>query len=325
MEIDQAFELYHYGIKGQRWGVRRFQRKDGSLTSEGNKRYNSGDGIVGRVKEYRAGAKRKKNLAKARAARADKKKAEEIAKTKAEQRKKDVESGKISARNMTTDELNDRINKLNLEKQYNNLLEQTSPPAKATSVGKKFAEKMWNDAVQPAMAEAGKQLLKDALIKQGSKRLGLNEKSTSETLKKMAEDFKNKDTIAKAKKSIYENEKQLKNAMENDRLEKERKQNAQQQVDEYNRSRARQEESRDTTYSKSGRDLTEPTTKTQRKPSENPPAVVKRATTDLVNVAVNSKELSSKVSKGERYAQEILDADGNVIARFDKNEKRKWW
>ena len=32
-------ELYHHGIKGMKWGVRRFQRKDGSLTSAGKKRY----------------------------------------------------------------------------------------------------------------------------------------------------------------------------------------------------------------------------------------------------------------------------------------------
>lgn len=31
--------LRHYGIKGQRWGVRRFQNEDGSLTPEGEKRY----------------------------------------------------------------------------------------------------------------------------------------------------------------------------------------------------------------------------------------------------------------------------------------------
>lgn len=32
-------ELYHFGIKGQRWGVRRFQNADGTLTSDGRKRY----------------------------------------------------------------------------------------------------------------------------------------------------------------------------------------------------------------------------------------------------------------------------------------------
>ena len=32
-------ELYHHGIKGQRWGVRRFQNPDGTLTKEGVLRY----------------------------------------------------------------------------------------------------------------------------------------------------------------------------------------------------------------------------------------------------------------------------------------------
>lgn len=32
------YELYHHGILGQRWGVRRFQNKDGSLTSAGKNR-----------------------------------------------------------------------------------------------------------------------------------------------------------------------------------------------------------------------------------------------------------------------------------------------
>ena len=32
--------IYHHGIKGQRWGIRRFQNEDGSLTSSGKARYN---------------------------------------------------------------------------------------------------------------------------------------------------------------------------------------------------------------------------------------------------------------------------------------------
>ena len=31
-------ELYHYGVKGQKWGVRRYQNSDGSLTDNGKKR-----------------------------------------------------------------------------------------------------------------------------------------------------------------------------------------------------------------------------------------------------------------------------------------------
>ena len=31
-------ELYHHGVKGQRWGVRRYQNYDGTLTAKGKKR-----------------------------------------------------------------------------------------------------------------------------------------------------------------------------------------------------------------------------------------------------------------------------------------------
>ena len=31
-------ELYHYGVKGMKWGVRRYQNADGSLTEAGKKR-----------------------------------------------------------------------------------------------------------------------------------------------------------------------------------------------------------------------------------------------------------------------------------------------
>ena len=31
-------ELYHHGVKGQKWGVRRYQNKDGSLTTAGKRR-----------------------------------------------------------------------------------------------------------------------------------------------------------------------------------------------------------------------------------------------------------------------------------------------
>lgn len=35
-------ELYHHGIKGQKWGLRRFQNEDGTLTAEGEARYGVG-------------------------------------------------------------------------------------------------------------------------------------------------------------------------------------------------------------------------------------------------------------------------------------------
>ena len=35
--------LAHHGIKGQKWGVRRYQNEDGTLTAEGKKRYSEAD------------------------------------------------------------------------------------------------------------------------------------------------------------------------------------------------------------------------------------------------------------------------------------------
>ena len=40
--IPYSDELYHHGIKGQKWGARRFQNKDGTLTEAGLARYRSG-------------------------------------------------------------------------------------------------------------------------------------------------------------------------------------------------------------------------------------------------------------------------------------------
>ena len=39
-------DLTHHGIKGQKWGVRRFQNKDGSLTNKGKSRYSKGKEIA---------------------------------------------------------------------------------------------------------------------------------------------------------------------------------------------------------------------------------------------------------------------------------------
>lgn len=41
-------ELYHHGIKGQKWGVRRYQNEDGSLTAEGVARYGENGSATGK-------------------------------------------------------------------------------------------------------------------------------------------------------------------------------------------------------------------------------------------------------------------------------------
>lgn len=41
--------IEHYGITGQKWGIRRYQYEDGSLTPEGRVRYLKGDGSLTRA------------------------------------------------------------------------------------------------------------------------------------------------------------------------------------------------------------------------------------------------------------------------------------
>ena len=55
-------ELYHHGIKGMHWGVRRFQNADGSLKPAGEKRYteNGKQSLGGKVSRFVK--KRKENL-----------------------------------------------------------------------------------------------------------------------------------------------------------------------------------------------------------------------------------------------------------------------
>lgn len=44
--------IVHHGIKGQRWGVRRFQNEDGSLTSAGRRRNHTNFGNSKAVKAW---------------------------------------------------------------------------------------------------------------------------------------------------------------------------------------------------------------------------------------------------------------------------------
>ena len=45
-------ELYHHGVKGQKWGVRRYQNSDGSLTSEGIKRQERNEKIRDKADKF---------------------------------------------------------------------------------------------------------------------------------------------------------------------------------------------------------------------------------------------------------------------------------
>lgn len=82
--------LQHWGIKGMKWGVRRYQNKDGSLTSEGKKRYS------------------------------------------------DSSSSKTDLSSLSDDEIRRKINRLQLEKQYQDLMKPVEQ--KKRNAGKEFVQ-----------------------------------------------------------------------------------------------------------------------------------------------------------------------------------------
>lgn len=49
MDFNEYNYLCHHGIQGMKWGIRRYQNKDGSLTNEGRERYNKAKSEAHRI------------------------------------------------------------------------------------------------------------------------------------------------------------------------------------------------------------------------------------------------------------------------------------
>ncbi len=122
--MEQCNELYHHGIKGQRWGFRRFQTKDGALTKAGQKRYNKEiDKLKAEKKELRNKERTKKKLAKLNDLKKDVDKLEkdvkdeETLEQKRERLLKSTDAKELyENRNLlTTSELSERINRIDTE------------------------------------------------------------------------------------------------------------------------------------------------------------------------------------------------------------------
>lgn len=149
-------ELMHWGIKGMKWGVRRYQNKDGSLTPAGKKRY---DKEMAKLKEEEKIAKNKLRT-QAKLNKLDEKRKEiEALKSGKPITKSTKQHSKPSVKDMSDEELRQTVNRLLMEQQYAKLNPQQ------VSVGQKFVKKVMNDVVAPAATEVGKNVLKDAMTK----------------------------------------------------------------------------------------------------------------------------------------------------------------
>ena len=166
-------DLYHWGIKGMKWGVRRYQNPDGSLTAAGKKRYTNPDGSLNEK-----GKKKFGNSVKS-----------------------DAETPKRkTAKDMTDEELDKAINRARKEDEYNRLRPEPKEENKDSNY-KKLMTKVVNEMIVPAVIQSGKNALQKALDKQANELLKDKiDPNSKEALQKKYDVLKLKKDIEKLSK-----------------------------------------------------------------------------------------------------------------------------
>lgn len=165
VDADKA-TLEHWGIKGMKWGIRRFQNKDGSLTAAGRKRYNDpaeGD------KSTSASNKSKSNSSSG--------KSSSLSKSSSSSGEKQDPVIKRKPSEMTDSELNAAINRMQLEKRYMDLLpKEPAPTPKQKSAVSRFISSAMKDVALPALTNSARNALTAYLEKTFKDLMGLNAK-----------------------------------------------------------------------------------------------------------------------------------------------------
>lgn len=118
--------LLHHGTKGQKWGVRRYQNEDGTLTAAGKIRYAYNAVTSGIANTYDAGKRVGGDIL-----RAGRKVHDDVKSAKAEYsrtEKKGRDAAAKDARHLSDDEISSRLDRLRKEKQLRDVTEEVEHP-----------------------------------------------------------------------------------------------------------------------------------------------------------------------------------------------------